>query len=285
MAVSLGADLYRVEAVVWTGESAEICRAVAPNGAVVALKRLRADKLREWGRVRLLRREARMAIGLSHPNVINVTEFVPPPPFPLMVMEYFPCRNLKVRVLDRKGDPLLASGCENIVQQMATGLNYVHEQGLIHMDLKPENFLVSDEGVVKLTDFALATPAPKGWHRYLPGVRRIAGTRPYIAPETIRRKLPDFRTDIYSFGATLFELLTRRPPFISTNRNELLTMHLHVPPPWPWTFNKNLTRDANDLVVAMLQKDPNRRPQSMAEVLARLRRMEIYEKPPQEATP
>jgi len=279
----LSADLYRVEAVIWTGETAEICRASAPNGTIVAVKRLRADKLRERAAVRSLYREARMARGLAHPNVIEVIGFVLPPPFPILVMEYFPSRNLKVRVLDRKRDPLLAARCQDILIQMANALLYVHDRGIIHMDLKPENFLVSDEGQVKLTDFALAEGAPKSWHRFLPGVRRIAGTRPYIAPETIRRKRPDFRTDIYSFGATLFEILTRRPPFISVSRDELLTMHLRDPAPWPWTFNKNLTRDINDLIVAMLQKNPDRRPQGMAEVLSQLKRIAIYEKPPEGA--
>jgi serine/threonine protein kinase len=129
----------------------------------------------------------------------------------------------------------------------------------------------------------LILPFFDAWHRFLPGMRRIAGTRPYIAPETIQRRLPDFRTDIYSFGVTLFELLTRRPPFISINRDELLNMHLRQPPPWPWTFNKNLTREINDLIVAMLEKRPERRPQSMADVYARLKRIRIYEKPPAEA--
>lgn len=277
----LSADLYRVESIIWTGETAEICRAQAPNGSIVAIKRLRTDKLRERAAVRSLYREARMAKGLRHPNVIEVLDFVPGPPFPIMIMEYFPSRNLKVRVLDRKGDPLLATRCHDILIQMASALLYVHEQGIIHLDIKPENFLVSDDCRVKLTDFALATRVRKPWQRFLPRFRRIAGTRPYIAPETLRRKMPDVRTDIYSFGATVFEVLTRRPPFISVNRDELLTMHLREPPPWPWTFNKNLTREINDLVVAMLEKSPSRRPQSMLDVLARLKRIRVYEKPPE----
>ncbi|MBM4031408.1 MAG: serine/threonine protein kinase [Planctomycetes bacterium] len=279
------ADLYRVEAIIWTGETAEICRASAPDGTIVAVKRLRPDKLREAAAVRSLRREARMAVGLTHPNVIEVQELVPGPPFPIIVMEYFPSRNLKVRVLDRKGDPLVAARTHDILLQMAAALLYVHDRGIIHMDIKPENFLVGDDCCVKLTDFALAEPAPKSWHRFLPGLRRIAGTRPYIAPETIRRRRPDFRTDIYSFGATVFEVLARRPPFISGNRNELLNMHLRQPPPWPWTFNKNLTREINDLVVAMLDKNPDRRPQSMADVLMRLKRLRVFEKPPEGASP
>ncbi|HPD14282.1 MAG TPA: serine/threonine-protein kinase [Planctomycetota bacterium] len=278
----LSADLYRVEAVIWTGETAEICRAMAPDGSIVAIKRLRADKLREWSAVGSLRREANMGSRFEHPNVIQILDFAPGPPYPIIVMEYFPSRNLKVRVLDRKGDPLLGARCHDVLLQMASALAHVHERGIIHMDIKPENFLATDDGVVKLTDFALATPAPKSWHRFLPRLRRIAGTRPYIAPETILRKRPDFRTDIYSFGATLFEVLARRPPFISTNRDELLNMHLREPAPWPWTFNKNLTREINDLIVAMLQKSPDRRPSSMFEVLTRLKRLNVYEKPPEE---
>jgi len=280
--MGLSAELYRVESVIWTGETAEICRGMAPDGTLVAIKRLRFDKLRDRAAVRSLYREAAMAKGLDHPHVIRVFELVPGPPFPIMTMEYFPSRNIKVRVLDRKGDPLLASRCKDILVQMAEALLYVHEQNIIHMDIKPENFLVADDGVVKLTDFALAVPGAKSWHRFLPRLRRIAGTRPYIAPETILRRRPDFRTDIYSLGATIFEILTRRPPFVSLNRDELLSMHLHDPAPWPWTFNRNVTRDVNDLVVAMLQKDPGRRPQSMADVLARLKRIRIFEKPPTE---
>lgn len=279
----LSADLYRVETVVWTGETAEICRAQAPNGSIVAIKRLRTDKLRLRAAVRSLYREARMAKGLRHPNVIELLDFVPGPPFPIIVMEFFPSRNLKVRVLDRKGDPLVATRCHDILVQMASALAYVHERGIVHLDIKPENFLVSDDARVKLTDFALATRVQSAWQRLLPSFRRIAGTRPYIAPETIRRKAPDFRTDIYSFGATVFEVLARRPPFISGNRDELLRMHLREPVPWPWTFNKKITREINDLVVAMLEKNPSRRPQSMLDILTRLKRIRVYEKPPEGA--
>jgi len=276
-----GAGLYHVEAVVWTGETAEICRARGPNGERVAIKRIRSDR-QSRANMRSLAHEARMALGLTHPNIIEVFHFVTDPPYPMMIMEFFPSRNLKVRVLSRRGDALVTYHTPELLAQMAAALRHVHDNGIIHMDLKPENFLLSDDGRVKLTDFALARRQASRLRRLLAGPRKIAGTRPYIAPETLRKRTPDFRTDIYSFGATVYEMLTRRPPFISSDRDELLSMHLRDPPPWPWTYNKNLTREINDLVLAMLAKDPGRRPQSMADIVTRLRRIRIYERPPVE---
>ena len=208
------ADVYRVEKLEWKGETAEIWRAVGRNGQYFALKRLRLDKLRDGAAVRSVYHEARMAGDLDHDNIVAVYDCVSGPPSPTILMEFFPSRNLKVRVRAPKPDPLLLYSTRDVLQQMAVALNYVHLQGIIHMDIKPENFLLSDEGLVKLTDFALAQRERRGVRRLLPGRRRIAGTRPYIAPETLRRRAPDFRTDVYSFGATVFEVLTGRPPFI-----------------------------------------------------------------------
>jgi len=274
------AELYRVEKLEWRGETAEIWRARTTDDELVAIKRLRLDKARDFAARRSLRHEARMALGLDHPNVVRVFEFVPGQPSPALVMEFFPSKNLKLRLLDRRGDPLLRSRLKDIMVQMAEALCYVHSQGIIHLDIKPENFLVSEDGQVKLTDFALAKRNPTWWQHLTPGIRRIAGTRSYIAPETLRRRLPDVRTDIYSFGVTLFELLTRRPPFISQDRDEVLRMHLREPPPWPVTFNKSLSMAMNQLILRMLEKDPGRRPQTMEDVAARLRRIAVYDKPP-----
>jgi serine/threonine-protein kinase len=158
----------------------------------------------------------------------------------------------------------------------------VHENDIIHMDLKPENYLLRDDGRLKLTDFAIATAPVTGWRRYLPGRRRISGTRPYIAPETLRRRYPDFRTDIYSLGATLYEVLTGRPPFVAMDRDELLAMHLRVQPAFLTSYNRNLTPEINALVMQMLEKDPGRRPQTVADVKARLERIDIHVEPPVE---
>ncbi|NQT85301.1 serine/threonine protein kinase [bacterium] len=270
---------YIQEAIIWTGETAEIVRARTPAGRQVALKRIRRDRQTRVN-YRSLAHEARVGGSLDHENVINVLDYFPGSIDPVMVMEFFPSKNLKVRSHSPTGDELLATRTQDILQQMTLGLMHVHDKGFIHMDIKPENYLLSDEGLVKLTDFAITLSPPGFFQRLWPSRRRIAGTRPYIAPETLLRRVPDWRTDIYSFGATVFELLTTRPPFTADNRDELLHMHLHMQPPWPWTYNKNLTREINDLVLAMLAKDPDRRPQNMADVYARLRKTEIYVDPP-----
>ncbi|MFP4056424.1 MAG: serine/threonine protein kinase [Candidatus Brocadiia bacterium] len=279
------AGQYIIEARIYAGEFAEILRARDSDGKRVALKRILRDR-RTRTALRSLEHEARVGLTFDHPNIIEVYHFIPGPPEPVMVMEFFPSRNLKVRAHAPRGDRLLVERMPNILEQMAFALLHVHDKGYIHMDLKPENFLLNDEGHVKLTDFAITTTsggALRAIKRLLPGRRRIAGTRPYIAPETLLRRDPDYRTDIYSFGATVFEVLTGRPPFIADDRDELLAMHLRDAPPWPWTYNKNLTREINDLVLAMLAKSPERRPQSMADVYARIKRVAIYKEPPQEA--
>lgn len=283
MAVSQ-ADFYHVQAVVWTGETAEICRAVAPDGTTVALKRIRRDIPGRRIAIRSLEHEASIALNLDHPNIIKVISYLTVPD-PTMVMEYFPSRNLKVRVLEPTGDRLIQYHTRKLLLQMTDALLHLHERDVIHMDLKPENYLLSDNGVVKLTDFAIASLVVTGWKRIFSKPRRIAGTRPYIAPETLRRKAPDFRTDIYSYGATLYEVLTGRPPFIAMDRDHLLAMHLRVKPAYLTTYNRNLTDDINELVLLMLEKDPDRRPQTMQDVKARLERVILYKKPPVEPPP
>lgn len=278
------AEVYHVQAVVWTGEQAEICRAVASDGTVVALKRLRRGVPNRRAAARALHHEAEVGRLFDHRNVIKVFALLTEPQL-TMVMEYFPSRNLKVRLLAPRGDRLLDYHARDVILQMAGALCHVHDRGIIHMDLKPENYLLNDHGVLKLTDFAIASEPVTGWRRLLGGRRRIAGTRPYIAPETLRRRAPDLRTDIYSFGATLYEVLTGRAPFVAADRDQLLAMHLRVVPAYVTSYDRNLTDDINELVMLMLEKDPARRPQSMRDVLAWLERIRLYREPPVEPPP
>ena len=109
-------------------------------------------------------------------------------------------------------------------------MQYLHEQGWIHRDIKPDNFLVNEEGDVKLIDFALAARERKGLGKLF-GRTKVQGTRSYMAPEQIRGKGLDARTDIYSFGCMLYELVSGRLPFTGVSPEELLRKHLYAPIP------------------------------------------------------
>ena len=130
----------------------------------------------------------------------------------------------------------------------------------MHRDIKPDNFLVNDEGDVKLIDFALAQRIRTGLSKLFGGRTKVQGTRSYMAPEQIRGKALDARADIYSFGCMLYELVSGRLPFTGVSPEDLLRKHLHAPVPVLAGANKNITPDFSDLVGMMMAKDADQRP-------------------------
>src|SRR5690606_33989896 len=115
---------------------------------------------------------------------------------------------------------------DQIIREAAAGLAYVHSQGWIHRDVKPDNFLVNDEGHVKLIDFNIAIKKPGLLGKLLPTKSKVQGTQSYMSPEQIRGDNIDERADLYSFGCTLHELVCGKPPFTGTTTNDLLNKHL-----------------------------------------------------------
>ena len=163
-----------------------------------------------------------------------------------------------------------------IITDAAQGLQYLHEQGWVHRDIKPDNFLVAEDGHVKLIDFALAQRIKTGLSRLFGGRTKVQGTRSYMAPEQIRGKALDARTDIYSFGCLLYELLTGKLPFTGISPEDLLRKHLTAAVPSVMSGNKNVTPDFNDLVAQMMAKDPAQRPQSMDEFLRHFHAIRVF---------
>ncbi len=121
-------------------------------------------------------------------------------------MEFHPGKNIKM--LLRLGIETFGHLAPTIITNAALGLQYLHEQGWVHRDIKPDNFLVTEDGDVKLIDFALAQRIRTGLSRLFGGRTKVQGTRSYMAPEQIRGKALDGRTDMYSFGCMLYELLS-----------------------------------------------------------------------------
>ncbi|MEX2141558.1 MAG: serine/threonine-protein kinase [Pirellulales bacterium] len=257
---------YRLLNLVGTGRHCEVWDAMHDalaerRACKVILPQYRTDK----EQVALLKQEFAAAKELHHRNVIRVYEFNLETEMAFIAMEYFPSVNLKQLILqDREA---LEPRMPKIIERAAMGLGHVHERGWVHRDIKPDNFLVSAEGDVKLIDFALAEKKKTGLAKLFSMKSKIQGTRSYMSPEQIRGKPLDERSDIYSFGCTMFEALAGRPPFTGSSTNDLLNKHLRNQPPSLEALNRNVTTEFSNLLKRTLAKEKEERPQSMTDFL------------------
>jgi serine/threonine protein kinase len=271
---------YRLARLIRVGNSCAVWEAVRDtDGSRYALKVLRQDLRSDKRELGFLRHEFEVAHTLKHPHVIRVYEFNIEGDAPYLVLELYSEQNLK---------QALRSGVENwlfyfqtIIEQAAEALFYVHQQGWVHCDVKPDNFLVSSEGQVKLIDFTIAQKlgtSRLGWFRL--GKTLIRGTRSYMSPEQIRGKRLDARSDVYSLGCVMFEFLAGRPPFTGNNPDELLEKHLYATIPNVQALNNNVTPEAADLIRRMMAKDPSDRPENMWEFLKEFRSIKLFRRAP-----
>jgi serine/threonine protein kinase len=248
------------------------------KGERLAIKLLSGDAARDREEVNFLKHECHVGRGLDHPNVIKIYDFGSERDAAYLVMELFQGQNLKQLI--NQGVEALAPIAGDIIRKAAAGLAYFHAQGWIHRDIKPDNFLTSPQGDVKLIDFALATRRKGGLARLFAGKAKIQGTRSYMSPEQIRGQSLDARADIYSFGCTVHELLSGKPPYTGTSTNDLLTKHLRAPIPPLQASNRNVGDDFAQVVRRTLAKKPEDRPASMEDFLNETRGMKIFKVPP-----
>jgi serine/threonine protein kinase len=243
-----------------------------------ALKIINEQYYNDGEQINLMKHEFAVGRELSHPNVITIFEFDSSKQVPFIAMEFFAsATNLKQLIV--QGIDNVARQIPRIIEQAAAGLAYFHQQGWIHRDIKPNNFLVNPAAEVKLIDYAIAERR-RGLLSRLFGKSRIQGTRSYMSPEQIRGQPLDQRSDLYSFGCVMFELFAGRPPFTGNSENELLNKHLRTPAPSAETYNKNLTYECVQLVKSMLAKNSDDRPESMDDVLGVLRAYRVYRSMP-----
>jgi len=244
----------------------------------VAIKYLQPEVRTSREEIGYLKHELEVGQQLRHANVIEIYEFNVDRSIAFLVMEYHPGKNVKMLI--RQGLDSFAYLTQKIILQAAAGVQYLHEQGWVHRDVKPDNFLVNSAGEVKLIDFALATRIRSGLAKLLPSRTKVQGTRSYMAPEQIRGKSLDARADIYAFGCLLYELASGRLPFTGISPEDLLRKHLYAPIPVLIGANKNITNDFSDLVSMMMAKDPQQRPESMDDVIRRCRAIRIFKSTP-----
>jgi serine/threonine protein kinase len=270
---------YRLLNLVGNGRHCQVWEAMHDGrNERYALKVLHPDYRDDSEQLNLMKHEFAVGSEMDHPRVVRIFEFDSSRIAPFLAMEFFAsATNLKKLIA--QGIDVIARQIPKIVEQAAEGLAYFHQQGWIHRDIKPNNFLANPAADVKLIDFAIAERR-RGLLSRLFGKSRIQGTRSYMSPEQIRGQALDHRTDIYSFGCVTFELLAGRPPFTGNSENELLNKHLRSPAPSAETFNKNLTYECVQMVKSMLAKKPEDRPASMDEVLDHFRAYRVYRSMP-----
>ena len=269
---------YRLARLIRAGTTSEVWEAIEENSEKrFALKVLRENIKTDKAEIALLKHEYNIAKDLVSPRIIRVLEYREDGR-PYLVMELFSELNMKQAL--RRGPESLAFMLNKIVEQAAEGLYYMHTKHWIHLDIKPDNFLVSREGVVKLIDFTISEKKKTGFSKLLHRPKVAQGTRSYMAPEQIRKKVCDERTDIYSFGCVLYELCTGKPPYTGDTPNDLLNKHLSASIPSPIVHNDNVSREFANLVKSMMAKKPDSRPGSMWEFLKDFRGIEIFKKLP-----
>jgi len=257
------------------GNSCQIWEALDDNEKKrVALKVLQKEFVRDRVEINYLKHEHAIGKDLKHPQVIEIYDFRQDLDIPFLVLEYFRGKNIKQ--LMRLEPELLQANMTSTIDQCAEGLHYLHKQGWVHRDVKPDNFLLDEEGTVKLIDFALARKPVSGFSKLFGGRAPIQGTRSYMAPEQIRGKAVDPRSDVYSLGCMVFELLAKKLPFTAANENELLNKHLRAPIPQILTFNTDVTQEMNDLIVSTMAKDVENRPRHMLKFLQDFRRIRVF---------
>lgn len=271
---------YRLLNVVNTSQTRQIWQAIHDaTGQFVGLKVLLEQYRKNREQLRLLRWEYKVGHGLEHPRLIRIFEYGTYRGVPYLAMEWFSAPNMKTRI--RQGIDKMGHLLPKIIFQTTEAVACFNQQGWIHRDIKPDNFLVNDQGDVKLIDFGLAQRRRGFLGRLLlPRSRLIQGTRSYMSPEQIRGEVVDERSDLYSLACTLFELVAGRPPFTGVTSNELLSKHLKAAPPLLDTVDKNVTPEFAQLLKRAMAKRPKDRPRSVEEFLDELRIIKLFRQTP-----
>jgi pimeloyl-ACP methyl ester carboxylesterase len=216
-----------------------------------------------------VRREGQAMARLAHPNVVTVHDIGDEAGRPYLVCEYVPGGDLR-QELDGANGPLPLPRALAIAGDVCRALAFAHSQGIIHRDVKPGNVHLAGDGSAKLGDFGLALAADQS-RLTMPGT--AMGTAPYMAPEQARGQPVDARSDLYSLGCLLYELITGRPPFTGDDPMAVVSQHVHAVPEPPSHHNAEVSRDLERLVLALLAKAREERPSSADEALAELKRI------------
>lgn len=243
---------------------------------LVAIKVLKEEFATDSGFVSKFKMEAQSAARLSHPNIVSVYDVVDEEDLHYIVMELIEGVTLK-SYIEQKG-VLENKEVIGIAIQVASGIAAAHEQHIIHRDIKPQNMIIARDGSVKVADFGIARAVSTQTLN-----ATAVGSVHYISPEQARGGYCDERSDIYSFGITIYEMVTGRVPFEGENTVSIALAHLEEPAVPPSQYNPEVSLGLEQIILRCIQKKPDNRYSGAAEVIADLRKVlvnpsyDIYE--------
>lgn len=252
----------------------------------VAIKFLSKEWSDDKDKLKRFQQEAKAASALNHPNILTIYEIDQVDGVPYISAEFINGTDVSSYVSEEKISLIRVL---DITMQIATALSTAHEAGIVHRDIKPDNVMIRDDGIVKILDFGLAKLTEKaqtaneklrgqesetlitgsaGSPKTLPGI--VMGTANYMSPEQARGKDVDQRSDIFSFGALLYEMLTRKRPFDGETTSDVIAAVLTKNPPPVRKLNKGIPKALSKIVERSLQKDRKKRFQSISELIGQL---------------
>ncbi|HEX5627481.1 MAG TPA: Stk1 family PASTA domain-containing Ser/Thr kinase [Actinomycetota bacterium] len=226
----------------------------------VAIKVLHRNLAGDAGFIERFRREARAAANLNHQNIVAVHDWGSVDGIYYMVMEYV--AGLSVREILHAEGLLAPAQAADVLEQTLAALQHAHRQGIVHRDVKPENLMVTRDGVVKVADFGLARAFADA---QITEAGNVIGTVQYLAPEQLQGEPADPRTDLYALGVVAFELLTGRLPFTGETPMAIAYQHIHEQMPRPSSANRAVPASLDGWVASVTEKQRELRPESASE--------------------
>ncbi|MFG6497747.1 Stk1 family PASTA domain-containing Ser/Thr kinase [Fictibacillus sp. UD] len=228
----------------------------------VAVKVLRSEFNKDEDFIRRFKREAESATSLDHPNIVSIYDVGEDEEIYFIVMEYVQGKTLKQYI--KEHGKISVEESLHIMKQIVSGMAVAHDHGIIHRDIKPHNILITENGTAKLTDFGIALAITSATITH---TNSILGSVHYFSPEQARGGIANAKSDIYSFGAVLYEMITGRVPFVGDSPVSVALKHLQENVIEPRRLNPEIPQSVENIVLKSLAKNPLRRYDSAEELL------------------